>query len=821
MEIDLYQEQLKLEEQARMMGVNRFHENLTRKVETGQESSTYYGSALMKRAVAPLAQAIEDFKSAASTGKAGRRHNALRFFELAPAHDIAYLTAKTILDTYTRPRPLGRVASQVGQLVEDEVRYADFQEQAPGLWSKVLRQTSRSQDRHKRTVLMHTYQKHVAHWEGWAPGDKLHLGTKLVELFIDATGFAEMQFVVTAKNRTQQMIHPTPELVEWLEKSRDQAAGLQPAHLPMVVKPTPWSGPFDGGYITPGLRPVPFVKTRNRAYLEELTSIPTQLAGVYEAVNTLQEVPWRINKPVIEVMHHLWAQGSAIADLPQRDETPVAPYPFPGTEKEDLTEEQLADLADWKRTAAQIHSHNVKLRSKRIQLARIIGIADQFTRFDAIYFPHNLDFRGRVYPIPLFLNPQGSDISKGLLEFSKGKPIGDGTGPGWLAIHGANVWGYDKADLAGRIDWVEEHQDRIVSCAKDPLSDLWWTEADKPWGFLAFCFEWASYLEKGADHMTHIAIALDGSCSGLQHFSAALRDEVGGAAVNLVPSEKPADVYQEVANIVVDELRSIASTSGREDAVLAARILDFGVDRKTTKRATMTLPYGSTQFSCRSFVREWLDDAGEKKTKRGEINPLVGREAEASVLLASLVWDAIGQVVVAARSAMDWLRDTAKVLSKEDLPLFWTTPDGLPIMQEYRSFKARRVKTRFGHRFVFLSLQEEQDNLDGRRQANGVAPNWVHSMDGTHLRMAILYAKDNGVDSFAVVHDSFGTHACDTDLLGACLRESMVDLYQGDVLEDFRSEVCRIAPTSGKIKVKPAFGNLDLNTIKESDYVFA
>ena len=34
------------------------------------------------------------------------------------------------------------------------------------------------------------------------------------------------------------------------------------------------------------------------------------------------------------------------------------------------------------------------------------------------YFPHNLDFRGRAYPIPPHLNHMGSDVCRGLLKFA-------------------------------------------------------------------------------------------------------------------------------------------------------------------------------------------------------------------------------------------------------------------------------------------------------------------------------------------------------------------------------------------------------------------
>src|SRR3546814_14260161 len=58
--------------------------------------------------------------------------------------------------------------------------------------------------------------------------------------------------------------------------------------------------------------------------------------------------------------------------------------------------------------------------------------------------------------------------------------------------------------------------------------------------------DWSSDV-CSSDLVSRIPVALDGSCSGLQHFSAMLRDEEGGAAVNLLPAERPQDVYKRVA----------------------------------------------------------------------------------------------------------------------------------------------------------------------------------------------------------------------------------------------------------------------------------
>ena len=69
-----------------------------------------------------------------------------------------------------------------------------------------------------------------------------------------------------------------------------------------------------------------------------------------------------------------------------------------------------------------------------------LGVAQAFRNVDSIYFPHNLDFRGRVYPITPHLNHMGHDISRGLLLFSKGEPLGS-NGLYWLKIHLANQMG--------------------------------------------------------------------------------------------------------------------------------------------------------------------------------------------------------------------------------------------------------------------------------------------------------------------------------------------------------------------------------------------
>ena len=41
---------------------------------------------------------------------------------------------------------------------------------------------------------------------------------------------------------------------------------------------------------------------------------------------------------------------------------------------------------------------------------RCITLAHVYRREKAIYFPHNIDFRGRVYPLAPYLNHMGGDL---------------------------------------------------------------------------------------------------------------------------------------------------------------------------------------------------------------------------------------------------------------------------------------------------------------------------------------------------------------------------------------------------------------------------
>jgi DNA-directed RNA polymerase len=821
MATDLYSVQETIEQQQRDNTIHRFQSDLTNKKQIHQESATYYGNSLMKRAIEPFASMIGEYVSNSSKGKAGNNNTAVKLIRDFKPETIAFIAAKSLIDRFSSRVRLSDVAIHIGQCIEDEHKFTLFKEKFPHLFTKVVNEASDSRKR-KRQNINAAANRYDKSWNSWSKTQKLHLGIKLIDLFIASTGYAEIETRRTNKNKVEKIIIPTTAVCEFIEKNEGLASLLQPMYMPMVVEPEPWTKPTGGGYLTHYTRPMPLVKTPNRHYLEELEGMTEEMSEVYEAINHIQKTPWMVNPFVLVAFQIVYERGLNVAGLPSREDIPVPPSPLTKEQNtKELDEETKAKFKAWKKEATAIYEENIRLKSKRLQAAKTKSIAEQFAVYERIYFPHQFDFRGRVYPVPMFLNPQGNSLSKGLLMFADGKPLATEEAAGEFLIHGANCFGIDKVSLQDRIDWVTENHDAILAVASDPIGNLWWAkEADDPWCFLAWCNEYASYVEHGFDHVSYLPVAKDGSCSGLQHFSAALRDPIGGAAVNLMPTDVPADIYQTVIDKVV---RMVQADIHTDKAEIANLWLEFGMTRKTAKRSTMTMVYGSTQFSGRAFVQEYITEVTERR-KQEDPNydsPLRGIEFDASVYLAAKVWTAINDTVIAAKDGMEYLQTCARQLARQNLPIIWRTLDGFPIMQNYPNTIQRRVKTHIGDKLVFISLREEKQNrLDSRKQANGISPNWVHGNDGCHLRMTVNLAAANGVSHFAMVHDSFGCHAADIPTLAACLRQAFVNLYVDyDPLADFKAQTEHAANIN--LPPLPDKGTLDVTSVTDSEFFFA
>lgn len=788
------------------------------------ETSTAHGQRLLKHALRQGRDEIAKRLKEAFRGAVGRRALAADLLKGMDATVVAYLTGKALIDGVSVEHPLARVAVRLGGMIEDEQRLTKFAKENRGAFKWTMNRVAAAGSREmRRGVSRKLMRLKEVSWASWPQAERLKVGIWLIDAFNAATGLFRCEAVARGV-KTEYALIPEQGTLDWIAKVIRSAEVGSTEYWPTLIPPKAWTRPWGGGYHTPLVPKLPAVKTKGhigaRSYLEELNN--KDLRPVYAALNHVQNTAWTINAPVAAVLREVMDRSIEVPGLPPGADLPFLPRPA------DIdTNEQARKW--WRKGAALTRKQNIKNRSRRVQVLRSLTMADKLQPYGRFYFPHNMDFRGRMYAVPPFLNPQGADFAKGLLTFAEGKPVETAEQLEWLAIHGANCYGVDKVSFVDRWNWVVEHHEQITAVAFSPLDSLhFWARADNPFQFLAWCIEWERVVNGGWGTVSSLPVALDGSCNGLQHYSAALRDPIGGAAVNLMPSEKPQDIYGVVAAKVAERLQGLKDTSGPEGE-FARAWLEFGVDRKITKRPVMTLPYGCTLYTVREFVQE----AVRAKLDGGAPNPFarVGEDGDredgvfdAAGFLQPLVWTAIGETVVAARGAMDWLQKVANVVTADGLPIVWDTPDGFTVMQAYVDQKLGKVKTHIDGKLVEFKLAQDGALMDRRRQANGIAPNWVHSMDAAALRVFVNMAAANGLRSFSLVHDSYGMLAADVPTGAAVLRDAFISLYAGrDALGEFRQEMSAYLTDNAMqhIPPVPASGNLDLSLIQGSLYFFA
>ncbi|KAF6144774.1 hypothetical protein GIB67_016848 [Kingdonia uniflora] len=326
-----------------------------------------------------------------------------------------------------------------------------------------------------------------------------------------------------------------------------------------------------------------------------------------QALDTLGRTKWRVNRRVLGVLERLWARGGNVAGLVDCTEVLIPERP----QSEDATE-----IQKWRWSVVKAKKSNRERHAQRCDIELKLSVAQKLKDEEGFYYPHNLDFRGRAYPMHPHLNHLNSDLCRGILEFAEGRPLGK-TGLRWLKIHLANLYGggVKKLCYEERLTFVKNHLFDILDSAENPIDGkCWWLNAEDPFQCLAACINLSEALKSSSSHtiISYVPIHQDGSCNGLQHYAALGRDSLEAASVNLVTRERPADVYSEIAARVLNIIKLDSEKDLSTDpTALLAKILIDQVDRKLVKQTVMTSVYGVTYVGARDQIKRRLEEKGQ------------------------------------------------------------------------------------------------------------------------------------------------------------------------------------------------------------------
>lgn len=537
-------------------------------------------------------------------------------------------------------------------------------------------------------------------------------------------------------------------------------------------------------------------------------------ASTREALNIISHTPWCINPYILRIyqqaLYHPQQPGLKNTHKLDMGE------PLDDDVWESMTHQQRAEI---KRLRARKHEHNAKAESIAYTQYGLLQMAQAMASKPRFYFPHTLDFRTRMYPEGMALNPQGDGLQKAIIEFAEGRPLGN-RGLYWLKVKVASCAGHDKLSFDDRCEWVHRHIDEIKHCVRDPLGYHWWCrqddkggfEFDDPWGFLAAAHELIEALTfvDDRDYMSRQPIPMDATCSGIQILSMLGRDPVGARATNVATGSERQDIYAEVARAVQKLIAEDMNDDDEEVRHLATHWLAEGITRKTVKRATMTTPYGVTQAG----IRQQLVSDG------------IAEDFKSAGYLKDKIVQGLEGVVESATSIMGYLQDVAGVLADHQLPLVWENPMGSRVVQAYYKEQQVRTKTLIGGvRYRSTLTQADKDSLHKRKQMLASAPNVIHSFDAALAQTTARKLRQRGVVSMQMVHDSFAVHPRDTDLMHDVVREATVEIFSTDWIDELHQQFIQYAKDNeldpDELPSPPPRGSFDVREVRQSSFYFS
>lgn len=785
-ELTPVQRQLQLERSAKSEAIKRLKERTKKAELSNYASNTLYGRSLLKAglgaATAEIAKGLEPLsrgRNSLENGHVGQFVADVAFIRDMDPAVLALIAAKKLLDHQQVQMPRNTyqlLCNTIGRSVYDEYVLQRFEEEHPDAfnWTKNDQKGKRKGYAYAMADYRARMRKVAMEVPKWPTATKHRVGAWLFDRLVTATGWAETRLSQEGRKKRALLVFPTKEFLEARKVLMERAEHVAWCQWPMLCEPLPWSDSRRGGYLTTELREMSrLIRAKRPGALGGGLSPALDGTPALAMLNTLQRVPYRINRVVYEVAKECQERGISIGKFYQERplEPPIKPDWTTASDEAKLT---------YRRDRTRIEDHNYSLSTRNYRSDENLFVAEKVLD-EVFWIPWSFDYRGRVYPLVTSLSPQGTDFEKSLYLFAESGPVNEY----WLAFQVATTYGLDKSSLEERQQWTRDNHDLINRIAKDPFTNREeWSAAEEPWCFMAACVEYNDCVIEKKRDWSALPVSVDATCSGLQHLSALTLDKSAAELVNVIPTPKPTDAYAVVAE--------------RAKAHLPESVHHL-LNRKVTKRTVMTVPYGVSVISARDYVRQELP----KELPEG---------VSLSDVVKAIYQKAIPEVIPGPIRAMQFIQKSVYdvVKATDQTHVRWVTPSGFTVVQDLRKEVAKVIKTKLLGSRVETSLRVPMPEPDVAHHKGASAPNLIHSLDASLLHL--VFHKETR--PFTVVHDCVLMRSCDMDEINADIRHVFVDLYDRALLRDWASQVG--APFDDSVMIN----TLDIQDARHSPHLF-
>lgn len=610
----------------------------------------------------------------------------------------------------------------------------------------------------------------------------------------EQSGVIELRTVRTKSgNRVRSKVYVTfPDSV--LRELHSRHHLLETAcilYRPMVCPPVPHTKEESGGYLNHWIRK-PIVKRFSK---NVPASEPSDL--VLRGLNALMNTEWRVNEEVLDVMKVMFTNNHQVANLPLYDfESFMYNEPYP-------KDKDKVAKAKWCQAKEAAWSTWYKGQQARARMLVRLSLADKMKGYGMFYMPWSLDSRGRGYTTCELMSSQGSDLDRALIQWAE--PIRrTEEGDRWLKINIANLFDEDKCTEQEKVEWFDATENMLRKISTDPLGTIPDWEDDAPKKNKSFQRLAAIMDYFGDPDWTRTPVNLDASCNGSQHWAAIMGDESVARLTNVLPGPRPQDLYQYVA----DACTQYSKFTQSEWCNRFLSHWEEGFPRAVTKRSVMCDAYGISFYGIQRYMKleghvTWLpkDDQGA-----------------GCVELARIIQAGIGNVLIEPNKGKEWLRDVSNIASDLGKYLEYTVPSGFKVIHYYKKQGTRRsLATLFDRKeLVFYTYT---DDVDPKAAEQGIAPNYIHSLDASHMFCTIDRMLDSGIHQLCMIHDSYGCPAPYVSIMRALIQETFYEMHKPNQLQRFKEDV----ETSLGIELPfvPERGPLDISQVLHSNYFVA
>lgn len=328
----LYARQLRLECSVYEMAMDKYESSANKVRQIGRASNSNAAKDLIRTWMIPAREYIEKEQKKIRDGKHSMDSNIYGPALLMLKADVLAATGMNVMLNLCLGEAQGpkfiKLALAMGKAIQEEIiSQKEAAEKRGGDNHFYLKMTSRIESEFIKAK-MKVYHDDVG---GWDKRINLKVGAALIDCLQRSCFLpipqknggkpgkpvqAFLHDYVFERNRRAGVIKIHPDIAATVLSTKP-GANILPwtaRYLPMLVSPKKWDYIVNGGYLKLHTK---IMRQRDSAWQMDCVK-RGELEGLFKSLNLLGEVPWVVNKEVLDVILTMWENGGGFGDLPQR-----------------------------------------------------------------------------------------------------------------------------------------------------------------------------------------------------------------------------------------------------------------------------------------------------------------------------------------------------------------------------------------------------------------------------------------------------------------------------------------------------------------------